>query len=186
MSKPPSVPNKGQIAMLESKIHEKIDAILSGTLTSLEIARANKPACFATHDDPDSKVHYSIDIADPANKVIYTIDYLNKTWTHKRPGVTLFPIYPVFELSMRPSYGEVSRRSFLKTLSSTWRLTLDDNIYGHIPILEREDKPEVLKRWARYMSLSISVKSLEVMAFIALKVRDLLVETISREKGSNT
>ena len=79
-----TVPNKGQIAMAEKKLFEKLDNLLYNAADVIKLAKTSSLPILEAFDDPEHLLKYRIDHVCKEEAMSYSLQQLRKEWTDIR------------------------------------------------------------------------------------------------------
>ena len=169
-----TVPNKGQIAMAEKKLFEKLDNLLYNADDAIKLAKTSSLPILEAFDDPEHLLKYRIDYVCKEEAVIYSLQQLRKEWTDIRDG----KVHPVYTFSMQPDDTGLPPKGFIRASMMRWELTLDESVFKGGRTESDTSNPEVLQRWSKYTRLKLNAALLDAPLFIVGKVHEKVINDL--------
>ena len=168
-----TVPNKGQIAIAEKKLFEKLDNLLYNAADAIKLAKTSSLPILEAFDDPEHLLKYRIDYVCKEEAMRYSLQQLGKEWTDIRDG----KVHPVYTFSMQPDDTGLPPKGFIRASMMRWELTLDEAVFKGGKT-ENDTSPEVLQRWSKYTRLRLNTFLLDVPSFIVGKIHEKVINDL--------
>lgn len=168
-----TVPNKGQIAMAEKKLFEKLDNLLYNAADAIKLAKTSSLPILEAFDDPEHLLKYRIDYVCKEEAMRYSLQQLRKEWTDIRDG----KVHPAYTFSMQPDDTGLPPKGFIRASMMRWELTLDEAVFKGGKT-ENDMSPEVLRRWSKYTRLKLNAALLDAPSFIIGKIHEKVINDL--------